>query len=217
MRKVLCSIGVGPHAELLAASREGFSDYADRHGYELSLHTEVEMDERPPAWAKIKLLQQLLPHFDLVLWMDADAGFVDPSIDIATAIRRRDLMGLVAHRTKESSQPIPNCGVWLLRSHSSTCRLLDEVWASTEYVKHKWWENAAVLECLGYQLHPEVRLVAPTRLFRRTRLLSNEWNSIPVDSASHPRIVHFPGAPQGERLAGLLKANEQRRRCAPLD
>jgi len=31
---VLCSIGAGPHAELLAVTQETFDEYARRHGYE---------------------------------------------------------------------------------------------------------------------------------------------------------------------------------------
>ncbi|MDA8343115.1 MAG: hypothetical protein M0007_12940 [Actinomycetota bacterium] len=202
-RKVICSIGTGPHAELLARSATTFRDYAERHGYDLCIHDQAEPSGRPPAWAKVLLIRQQLDRYDLVLWIDADAAVTDPSVDIADLLGRRDLMALVAHTTPEGDDPIPNCGVWLLRSHRATRRFLDRVWDSTAYVEHRWWENAAVLDLLGYELEPRVRLVDPSPMFRHTRLLDTEWNSIPGDAAPRPRIVHFPGLPLDERRAGL--------------
>lgn len=205
-RKVLCSIGAGPHAELLARSGVTFRRYAERHGYDVSIHDRADASGRPPAWARVLLVRQLLNRYDVVLWIDADAAVTDMSADIADLLGPHDLMGLVAHTTSEGDDPIPNCGVWLLRSHRATRRFLNQVWGSTGYVEHRWWENAAVLDLLGYELEPRVRLAAPSRMLRRTTLLATEWNSIPADPAPRPRIVHFPGLPLDERRAGLEAA-----------
>lgn len=207
-RKVLCSIGSGPHAELLALSARTFRTFADTHGYELNLHTGTVPHERPASWARIPLIQSLLKRFDLVLWIDADAAIVDASRDISDQLGGRDVMGMVAHRTPESSDPIPNCGVWVIRAHRMSGRLLANAWKQTQYINHKWWENAAVMDQLGYELDPEVRLANPTRLYRHTRFLSNEWNSVSIDPAISPRIVHFPGLPLAERLMRLEAAIE---------
>ena len=202
-RKVLCSIGTGPHEQLLARSGRTFRAYAEAHGYELDLRTSVPDSGRPASWARIPLLQSLLPRFDVVLWIDADAAVVDLSADIADRLGPDDLMGMVAHITPESPDPIPNCGVWVLRSGPGTDRLLADVWDATRFTDHKWWENAAVMEMLGYSLDPEVRLIRPTSLHGRTCFLGTEWNSVPVDPSPAPRIVHFPGMPLEERIAGL--------------
>ena len=138
-----------------------------------------------------------------MLWIDADAAVVDLSLDIADQLRRRDLMAMTAHCTPEGIDPIPNCGVWLLRAEPAIDKLLADVWASTTRLHHKWWENAAVLDQLGHELDPQVRLAAPTRLHRRTRMLSHDWNSIPADPSPTPRIVHFPGMPLDDRRCGL--------------
>ncbi len=206
LRKVLCSIGTGPHVELLALSGMSFRAYAERHGYELRLETSVPASDRPVSWSKVTLLRRLLETYDLAVWIDADAAVVDPTVDIADSLHGRDLMGLVGHRTEEGDDPILNCGVWVLRSHRLTRRFLEDVWNSTGYIGHRWWENAAVLDLLGYRLEPRVALSAPTRMLRRTRILPLDWNSIPVDASEHPRIVHFPGAPLADRLAGLTDA-----------
>jgi galactosyl transferase GMA12/MNN10 family len=207
--KVLCSIGAGPHEELLNISSETFANFALRHGYDLELRHDAPPD-RPAPWAKIPLMQQMLGRYDLVLWIDADAAVVDCSMDIADLLETRDLMGMVAHRTPEGVDPIPNSGVMVLRSRRRVRRFLEDVWGSTQYLHHKWWENAAILDRLGYSLEPKVQLHSPTAMYRRTRFLSTEWNRISEEDRSGPtRIVHFPGLPLPERIAGLEAAAEK--------
>jgi len=64
-------------------SAKSFRAYAVRHDYELSIHTDDVPPERPASWARIPRIQSLMERFDLVLWIDADAAIVDPSLDIA--------------------------------------------------------------------------------------------------------------------------------------
>ena len=201
MRKVLCSIGAGPHAALLDISGASFAIYAERHGYDLDLRTETLAAERAPAWSKIRLVLELLEHYDLVLWIDADAAIVDPTLDIADELQRRDLMGMVAH--EYDGQVVPNCGVWVLRRHRLVRRWLHGVWNRVEYLDHQWWENAAVIDELGYRVEPTVELVRRTRMRARTRYLDRSWNSIEIDPAPHPKINHYPGRSQEYRLEHL--------------
>ena len=141
-----------------------------------------------------------------MLWIDADAVIVDDRTDLADELDPGDLMAMVAHVTPEGDDPIPNCGVWFLRNDPTVRTLLDDVWACEHHTDHKWWENAAVLECHGYGLTPRVHLEAPTPLWHRTRLLGTEWNSVPIDPNDAPRIVHFPGMSQAERITGMRAA-----------
>lgn len=200
---MLCSLGAGAHRELLDLSGETFSIFADRHGYDLDLRRDVLTSERAPAWSKIVLLRELLGRYDLVLWIDADAAIVDPSVDVAAALGRRDLMGLVAH--EYDGMRVPNTGVWLLRSSRPVQRFLERVWARTEYLDHDWWENAAVIDELGFSVEPKVEPVSRPRILGRTRFLPNEWNSIAIDPAPHPRINHYPGRSQEHRLDALTR------------
>jgi len=192
-------------------SAKSFRAFADRHDYELRIHTGDVPPERPASWARIPRIQSPMERFGLVLWIDADAAIVDPSLGIADQPGRREVMGMgmVAHRTPESRDPLPTCGVWVIRSHRMTRQLLAGAWEQTQYIEHTWWENAAVMDQLGFELDPEVRLAHPTRIFRHTRFLSNEWNSVPPDPAVTPRIVHFPGLPIAERLLRLESALEK--------
>ena len=201
MRKLLCSLGVGPSAELLALSGETFRTYAERHGYELALHDSVVATERPPAWSKVQILRAALEEYDVVLWIDADAAIVDASTDILDGLHRRSVLGLVAHRY--DGQQIPNSGVMVLRRSRAARRFLADVWNESAYVDHKWWENAAFLHVLGYELEPTVRLLRPARIMRRVQFLDVAWNSIAEDTSERARVRHYPGRSQQYRLEHL--------------
>jgi hypothetical protein len=223
MRKVLCSIGHGAHAPLLALSRPTFERYAERHGYALEIRDEVD-PSRPAAWSKIALLLELVPNYELLVWIDADALVVDPELDIADALPTGRELGLVRHR--RGGQLVPNTGVMVLRGGLFAQELLGQVWDRTELLAHPWWENAALMRVLGYSLPPslesglrgrlhriagqalgrELRPARPRRpspFLERTAFLSTEWNSIWGDAAEHPRIVHFLGTPVAQRLNGM--------------
>jgi hypothetical protein len=203
VRKALCAVGIGPHAELLALSAQTFRVYADQHGYALELREHSLAPDRPPSWSKVVLVRTLLETYDVVLCVDADAAIVDPSHDVVDDMRDDALIALVAH--EYDGQRIPNCGVWALRRDRRTLRFLDRVWQRTQYVDHKWWENAAVLDLLGYQLEPTVKLVRPRRMLRRVQFLDQAWNSIAMHESPHPWVKHYPGESQEHRLAHLRR------------
>ena len=64
--------------------------------------------------------------------------------------------------------------------------------AQDHLVHHKWWENAAVLDLLGYDVD-RPNPVRPSAWRDRTQFLPNEWNSTVHDPARHPRFRHYPG------------------------
>jgi galactosyl transferase GMA12/MNN10 family len=216
--KALCSIGAGPHAELLEISRPTFAGFAERHGYELITSTE-SAPGRPPAWAKVPMLREAIESYELVLWIDADAVIVEGGRDIADELVPDRDLALVRHR--RGGQLIPNTGVMVLRGTGLSRDLLDRMWNATRFVDHPWWENAALVDALGYdlpgaldrglrgrvhrlaaRLGHELRPCAPARpspYLARTQFLPVEWNSVPHDRAEHPRIVHFPGVGLEER------------------
>jgi len=59
-------------------------NYSNKHGYTYINYTvkDSEYSEWHPTWIKIDLLQKLLPFFDYVVWIDADAVFVNQDIKI---------------------------------------------------------------------------------------------------------------------------------------
>jgi len=200
-RKVLCTIATGPHADLFQLSGPSFAIYAERHGYDLAVCQELTDPNRAPSWNKLPLFLELFEDYDLVVWVDADAAIVDARFDIADELAPDDLMGVVAHEYDD--QVIPNCGVWVLRKDDDVARFVERLWNKTEFLDHRWWENAAFLDELGYSVDPRVDLVQPTPMLGRTRFIDRSWNSIRVDEAVHPRINHYPGKSQAHRLQQL--------------
>jgi hypothetical protein len=191
MSKAIASLGTGPQARLLQIARRSFERYADRHGYELVTQTQTLDDSRPAPWSKVLMLRRLAAEHELVLWLDADAVVVDPSLDIACELQDGRFLYLVEHATKEGR--MPNSGVMLMRGGEETIAFLDDVWAQEDLVNHRWWENAAICRLLGYTLDP-IAPGPPTPLLQRhTKLISARWNSIPDAPAEQPRIRHYPG------------------------
>jgi glycosyltransferase involved in cell wall biosynthesis len=197
---VVCTLAHGSSAELLEISRPSLRAYAAAHGH---AYVEGAMPAglgRPPAWAKVPLIRELLDAHELVLWLDADLVVVDPSRDVAAELAAGHVMAIAEHLIGGSHQP--NSGVWLLRSAPETRRVLDWIWNAEEYVHHPWWENAALMDLLGYRLHPGAK-VRDSWLFDHTTWLDKAFNSVPLDAAPRPVIKHYAGEPHERRLEAM--------------
>ena len=209
MRKVIVSIGAGPQRQLLRLASRSFRRYARAQGYELELHTDLADATRPASWSRVPLLRRLAHSYDVLVWLDADLVIVDCSTDIASELEDGRFLYMVEHRTKEGH--VPNAGVLLLRGCVDTIAFLDEVYAQKDLIDHRWWENAAILRLLGYDLDP-VRLERPTALLaERTKFISRRWNSIPDDPAPEPHIRHYPGYSLKVRAAFMARDELLRR------
>jgi hypothetical protein len=200
MEKALCSIGFGPYEPLLDMSSPTFVAYAERHDYDLVLRTRVPDDDRPIPWAKVPLLLELLESYELVVWIDADAIIVDGTCDLADEVRTDRWMYLSRMRTPEGL--VPNTGVWMFTQGPESKNFLEAVYARAAFLHHKWWENAAVIDLLGYQFDP-VRPGAENDFTAGVSYLDRTWNSIGADPAPNPRIKHYCGLPVEVRRAAL--------------
>lgn len=219
MRKALCTMACGPQRELLELAREPLEDYAARHGYDLVVEQEPVAPERPLSWSKIPLLRRALADHDVAVWVDADAIFVDTSADLADELEPDRFLYFVQHRFGDLDAG--NCGVLMLRSSWEAEEFLDRVWSMTQFLDHPWWEQGAVLTLLGYEVPLDAchaRIRRPSAWFTRTKLLTNEWNSIRLDPAPRPRIKHYAGETHEARVRGMTADLDEfrRRRALPL-
>ena len=203
MGKVLCSLGTGKQRKLLRLAAVTFRRYAKRHGYELDLHDEVLDRERPPAWSKVALIRRLLESHELVLWLDADTVVVRGDRDIADELPGDRFMAMVEHTVGGSANP--NTGVMVIRAGDEARRFFDEVWDRTQYLDHRWWEQAAVMDLLGYDPETGER-IRESDWHDRIHWLGKEWNSIRDDPAPQPRIRHWPGFTVTRRFAEMALA-----------
>ena len=101
--------------------------------------------------------------------------------------------------------------------------LLDTLWGSTRYIQHPWWENAALVDALGYDVPRFSRLerllpgrprpcrpARESRYLAGTQFLAPEWNWAYLSRVENPRIVHCVGVPVEQRLADMQAALEGR-------
>jgi len=202
--KALLSFGVTGFEELLELARPGLDEYANRHGYTLLTDPPSKL-ERPPSWHKVTVMLAALEMFDEVLWVDCDTVIVDATVDLADEVPAGAWQAITRHHTGEGD--VPSAGVWLARQPMQP--VLQGIWRMTEYLHHRWWEQAALQQLLGYtpDLYP-VRLIEPTDLYRRTHWLDLEWNALALPGGNpdlSARLMHCaPGSPVDVR-AGLMR------------
>jgi hypothetical protein len=84
------------------------------------------------------------------------------------------------------------------------------VWESTQYLNHRWWEQAAVMDALGYDPETGGR-VRESDWLDGVSWLHKSWNSIRDDRAPDPRIRHWPGFTLTRRAAEMTLATLIRR------
>jgi hypothetical protein len=191
MSRALVTFAIGDdYQELLQLAQPGFQEYAELHGYDL-LTQPPTVSSRAPSWRKVPHLHGLLDHYQELLWVDCDVVIVDPSWDLADDVPDRDWQALVCHHTPDGE--VPNCGVWYLRPPMRP--ILERMWRMVQYTHHVWWEQAALLDLLGYHGYP-ARLTDPTELYARTCWLDLEWNSHEErDRHPRPRFAHATCGP----------------------
>jgi glycosyltransferase involved in cell wall biosynthesis len=200
-RTVLCSAGTGPHAALLEISRPSLERLAARHGWALDLHVRGFPHDRPAAWNKVVAIRSLLDQYDTVVWIDADAVVMDPEPDITAVATADRFLWMTKHHYRGEDQP--NTGVLVVHAGDEARRFLDAAWSTTHLVEHPWWEQAAMLHLLGFDVTDpgHSRLVEPTEWYERVGWLDNRWNSIPDDWHPAAYVRHYAGKSQSERVA----------------
>jgi hypothetical protein len=163
-------------------------EYAGRHGMQFCCGN--LRGERAPSWQKVLMIHQALQDFPAVVWIDADVVVMDPSVNIAEQLRAGTWQGLVEHDTE--SGKVPNCGVWVCTREMLPT--LTDIWNEGKHLTHWWWEQAAILERMGYLVtdKPHATLDTPTTLYERTTFLQPTWNHHPRDArrVANSRFVH---------------------------
>ena len=209
---VICSFAVGSHVRLLSIAAPTFLQYGERHGWDVVLSTEATLPGgRPASWGKIPLIRDLLERYELVWWIDADALVVDGSVDIRDELEPDKDLYLVEHLFPHPQSFAASAGVMLWRSTAWSRSFLDELWADDKYREKYPWENASLLERLGYSVWPFYH-DRPTSRMAKVKLLSNEWNCVSLHPAEHPRVNHHGGRSTVEQRRRWMLADYARQR-----
>ena len=184
--------------------------------------------DRPPAWGKIAIIADQFAKCDadFLLWVDADACFVRTDRNIAEVVKDGKDLYLVSHQIQKARPrpgivvyvERPNTGVFLIRKSDWSQRFLNSVWQMTKYISHPWWENAAVLDLLGYRFELTGNVADNTleeAILEKVDWLPLEWNSLPclgrMENVAYsaevlePIIVHYAGVEMKDRES-LMRA-----------
>jgi len=195
--------------------------YAAANGLDFEILPMPALD-RPPAWGKIAIIANQFANSpaDFLLWVDADACFVRTDRNIADATKDGKDFYLVSHQLPKArpSHGIvtyverPNTGVFLIRRSEWSQKFLNTVWQMTKYISHPWWENAAVLDLLGYRFELTGNMAdnkPEQQILEKVDWLPLEWNSLPclgrMNEVGHsgevfdPIIVHYAGLSTEDR------------------
>lgn len=187
MTKAIVTFGSGKYAELLDIARPSYRAFAQRHGYD---YFEAQVGQaRPAPWYKVRCLQDLLKSgYDVAAFFGCDMVITDGRDDFGVPDGYAQAM--VAHQTGDGH--VPNTDMWIV--YQSMLPWLDKCWALVGCLMHGWWEQAALLELMGYE--PDIR---PTYcrditnpLYQATYWLDPGWNVHIWDAqpSERKRIMH---------------------------
>ena len=187
MTKALATFAIGTHTELLDIARPSYKAFASRHGYDYIEPAEFSTT-RPPAWYKIPLLRNALERYDEVIFIGADLVIVDGREDFSQTVPPEAWHAMVRHNTGDGD--VPNDDMWFCRK--PMIPRLDEVWKNDKWLNHGWWEQASLLDLMGYHVQQPTHLIEPTELFHNTHWLETGWNVHKWDTnkSEHIRIQH---------------------------
>ena len=122
--------------------------YALNYNMEYKLY-ELPYLNRPISWSKIPIIHELLNKYDLVIWLDSDVVIINQSEDITYQCNDNNIQYLANHNVAGNKNP--NCGVWILKK--DMIPILEQVWKMEKYINNCWWEQAALIELMGYEIN----------------------------------------------------------------
>lgn len=176
--------------------------YAARHTCAVHVVTDLKI-ARPPAWHRVRLIPELFDRgYEFVLWTDADSVMLRQDVDILSEVRPDKDIYLVEHdHPAFPTSKVPNTGVMLVRNTAWSRAFFDRVWNATEYENHPWWENAAVIDILGYRNLLGTGAYAPDAdIMRHVQFIDEAWNHHPEISPPGRAIIrHYVGIENARR------------------
>jgi hypothetical protein len=191
-------------AQIAAHTNPRMARYADEHGMDFC--TVNLCGPRPASWQKVPALMAALEKYERVVWIDADVVICNEPDSIFDEMPASAIQGMVPHVTP--CGVVPNCGVWVLTREMMPT--LAAAWECGRHITHYWWEQAAILELMGYGIAEDERGFPrclpgkATPLRERTEWLSPKWNHHPMDEwkVRRPNFIHVTG--YSDRL-GVIK------------
>jgi hypothetical protein len=177
---------------------EGKRAYCQEHGYRFVCGEQKLDPDRHPAWNKILWIRQAMedPECHWVFWTDADAVIMNQAVGLEELIDEdynliltKDVNGI-------------NTGQMLLRNCAWTRDLLDKIYARTDCLNHRWWEQGALIALL----EDEPGLWQFIQALPQRLMNSYDWGKQTAIYQKGDFIVHFAGLHDLDELAHRMRA-----------
>jgi hypothetical protein len=145
MNLALVTLSVGEEFERMAALVNGPKRrFCERWEYDFVEFHELLDPNRPPAWSKIRAVQDVLPDYDWVVWSDVDAVLWKTHDGLRRFISAANGADVIL----QCDQYAINTGVLFIRHSDWSFEFLDTVYRQEQFIDHPWWEQAAIIELL---------------------------------------------------------------------
>ena len=117
-------------------------EYANRYGYDCRVFTDGFDVSRHPSWSKVLFVKDVLPEYEWIWWLDADAVITNYRIDIGKFVEsEKDILAC-----KDAAECEFNMGSFFIRNCPFSFWLLDEIWSRTTWSNKPFWEQSALLD-----------------------------------------------------------------------
>jgi hypothetical protein len=131
-------------------------EYSNKHGYSYVKEIVKNDDylDWHPTWIKIDVLKKYLPLYDYVVWIDADAVFVNQEIKIEDMITDNvDLVipKLEVDRVSGNMWTHTTTGFMVWKNSEWSHNILNELWVNPKQFKFEFFHEQSRLDELIYE------------------------------------------------------------------
>jgi len=216
--------GYKPIGELCLKS---IKKYAKKFGHDVEIGNEYFQIEEPHIAKLIMILDLFERGYEYVMWVDADAIFIDYEQDILKEIDEGKDLYLVKHNYKGTE--IANTGVMLIKNSMWSFHLLRDIvikYREGKMKKHAWFENGLLNEAIGYYWMPKNFILKLLFLklglkfqrenkykeeyFSNIKWLDNKWNYLVYENMGDCEdvvIVHYANQDNRDILKEMKKCS----------
>ncbi|MFZ4115095.1 MAG: hypothetical protein ACOYK6_00050 [Chthoniobacterales bacterium] len=118
-------------------------EYAHKHGYEYSGHVLERKPDEYPAWGKLRLLLDVLPTVDRLLWIDADSFVTNSEISLEQIPH---IDGLTASRDWGIDSTLLDFSSAGMILTQKALPLLEAASRKTHWANHPLWDQDGLRE-----------------------------------------------------------------------
>lgn len=135
------SMAIGDkYQEAVAIGQKNKKKYCKLHGHDFYYGKKNLDPSRPPAWAKILLIQKIMDSgkYDWIFWTDADSLFTNHTVKLESLIDEN-------YSFIVSGEHGINTGQFLIKNCQWSRDFLKRVYNNEPFINHYLWENGAII------------------------------------------------------------------------